>query len=591
MNAPLRPCALATLLLCLALLFAGCTAASTTSQPTVPPATLPPLTIPAETEIPPPAATEIPPSPTPAPTIAPTPRAGLPLPADRGALFAASGVCAACHTNLVDAAGNDVSLDSFWRSTMMANAARDPYWQATVRSEVLTHPQYDAIIQDKCTTCHTPMAHATLAVDDQPGLALDAGLLDIANPLHALSIDGISCTLCHQIQEDGFGALESFSGHYAIDTTTPAGERVNFGPYPVPPGQAAIMQMASGYIPVESAHVARAELCATCHTLYTPYVDAAGEIAGEFPEQTPYLEWLHSAYVDSRACQDCHMPTADGAVQISTTGGPPRSPFFQHTFVGGNTLVLNMLNTYGEEQAATASSDHFQATIARAIDQMQNRTATVTQELAVSGGELTVDVTVQTQVGHKFPSGFPSRRAWLHLTVSDAAGQVLFESGAVNPDGSIAGNDNDADPDAYEPHYLEIDSADQVQIYESIMQDPEGGLTTTLLRGAGYVKDNRLLPAGFDPASAEEAIAVHGAAAGDANFSAGGDRIRYRVDVGDAAGPFTVTVELLYQSIGYRWAQNLAQYDAVEPARFLAYYDEMSNLPIVVVSATAEVAP
>lgn len=36
--------------------------------------------------------------------------------------------------------------------------------------------------------------------------------------------------------------------------------------------------------------------CATCHTLFTPYVDNEGNVAGEAPEQTPYLEWKNSIY-------------------------------------------------------------------------------------------------------------------------------------------------------------------------------------------------------------------------------------------------------------------------------------------------------
>ena len=61
-----------------------------------------------------------------------------------------------------------------------------------------------------------------------------------------------------------------------------------------------------------------------------------------------------------------------------------------------------------------------------------------------------------------------------------------------------AGNDNDADPSRYEPHYSEIRSADQVEIYESILGDENGHVTTGLLAGVRYLKDNRLLPDGFD---------------------------------------------------------------------------------------------
>jgi len=74
-------------------------------------------------------------------------------------------------------------------------------------------------------------------------------------------------------------------------------------------------------------------------------------------------------------------------------------------------------------------------------------------------------VNVENLSGHKFPTAFPSRRAWLHFTVHDHGGRVVFESGALRPDGSIVGNDNDADPRRFEPHYAAINSTEQVEIY------------------------------------------------------------------------------------------------------------------------------
>ncbi len=50
--------------------------------------------------------------------------------------FSGSGVCAFCHSRLSDEDGNDVSNDAHWRSTMMANAAKDPLWQAKISAEV-----------------------------------------------------------------------------------------------------------------------------------------------------------------------------------------------------------------------------------------------------------------------------------------------------------------------------------------------------------------------------------------------------------------------------------------------------------------------
>ena len=134
---------------------------------------------------------------------------------------------------------------------------------------------------------------------------------------------------------------------------------------------------------------------------------------------------------------------------------------------------------------------------------------------------------------------------------------MLFESGAVAPTGAIAGNANDEDPARYEPHYDEIRSADQVQIYESVMVDLRGTPTTGLLQGVRYVKDNRLLPRGFDKSTASADVAVHGAATGDADFQSGGDRVRYAIDVSKAQGPVTLEAELRFQTISFRWARNL----------------------------------
>jgi hypothetical protein len=491
---------------------------------------------------------------------------------------------------MTDESGADVSVDRAWRATMMANSARDPYWQASVGLETFLSPNYQAVIEDKCATCHMPMARLSLLTEGGEVAIFGDGLLDPAHRYHTLALDGVSCTLCHQIAETGFGQLESFSGGFVVDLELPPGERLAYGPFPVGRQQAAVMQAASGFVPVESPHIERSELCATCHTLYTPYVDDTGQIAGEFPEQVPYLEWLHSDYRDTQACQDCHMPLADGGVRLSTTGGPPRGPFFQHVFAGGNAYMLGVLSRFGGELGVVASSDQLDAKAARTVEQLEDRTAAVTlEEVVVSGGQLSAVVAVENLAGHKLPTGFPARRAWLHVVVQDADGEAVFESGAVAPDGSMPGNDNDADGTAFEPHHLIITDPEQVQIYESIMRDANGAVTTTLLRAAGYVKDNRLLPAGFDPATADRAVAVWGAASEDEDFVGGGDRVRYLVDLGETTGPYTLVAELLYQSIGYRWAEKARGYDVAEAQRFLSYYEAVPNLPVLISADRIEV--
>jgi hypothetical protein len=138
------------------------------------------------------------------------------------------------------------------------------------------------------------------------------------------------------------------------------------------------------------------------------------------------------------------------------------------------------------------------------------------------------------------------------------------------------GNDNDADPLKYEPYYREISRPDEVEIYEPILKDSEGKVTTGLLHALGYLKDTRLLPRGFDKATAEKDIAVAGEAANDPGFNDKGSAVRYVVSTGNAAGPLHVEAELWYQPIGFRWAHNLAPYQASETQRMVKYYEEAS---------------
>lgn len=110
-----------------------------------------------------------------------------------------------------------------------------------------------------------------------------------------------------------------------------------------------------------------------------------------------------------------------------------------------------------------------------------------------------------------------------------------------------------------------------------MMVDPAGRVTTGLLSGVRYVKDNRLLPRGMSKATATADIAVQGTAAQDADFGDGRDRVTYRVPLNGAQGPLTITAELWFQPIGYRWAVNFRNYDAPEPKRFVGYWDAMAS--------------
>ena len=492
----------------------------------------------------------------------------------------------ACHNGLRTPSGEDVSIGASWRASMMANASRDPYWQAAVRREVLDHPGSAAAIQDECAKCHMPMSRTEARINGDEGRVFEhLPVTDEGDRSDRLARDGVACSMCHQITDQNLGTPSSFTGGYVVSPPQPKAraadqgqDRPMFGPFKIERGLTTIMRSATGFQPTEAAHVRQSELCATCHTLVTKALGPNGDVIGELPEQVPFQEWKHSAYAgEERGCQSCHMPVVEEDTPIASVLGAPRKGFARHNFIGGNFFMQRMLNRYRSDLGVVATKVEMETSFAATVTNLQKSTAELSIDRAArSGGTLFAEVRVGNLTGHKLPTGYPSRRAWLHLAVRDRAGRVVFESGAVGPNGAISGNDNDVSAVGVEPHYAEIRTPDQVQIYESVMGDSNGRPTTGLLSAVRYLKDNRLLPRGFDKATADSSIGVVGAAAEDTDFGGGGDRVRYAIDVSQADGPFQLDAELRFQVIGYRWAENLRTYKAEETRRFVGYYESMA---------------
>jgi hypothetical protein len=493
--------------------------------------------------------------------------------------FHTSDRCLACHNQLTTPSGRDVSIGLNWRSSIMANSARDPYWQASVRREIVDHPEAQRDIEDECSVCHMPVSRYQAKLRGEKGEVFAYLPFSDEKQGSPEAQDGVTCTICHQISKEKLGTRESFNGGFVIPTPATKNDRSEYGPFAITAGNQHIMNTSTGgFLPSSAEHIRDSALCGSCHQLYTTARDAQGKVVGTLPEQMPYLEWLHSDYPGKSSCQGCHMPEVPEQVQISSVLGVLRSGLHQHVFVGGNFLMQRMLNRYRNELGVAALPNELTTASDEAIKFLQSQSARVSLEnVNAAGGKLQAEVIIQNLTGHKLPTAYPSRRAWLHFVVRDHNGQTVFESGGLNPDGSIQGNDNDTDKSSFEPHYREINIPDQVEIFESILKDSENKVTTGLIAAVGYLKDNRLLPTGFDKTTAEKDIAVIGDAAEDPTFGAGGGRIRYSVDVVNSGGPYQIQVELLYQPIGFRWAHNLSSYQQTEPQRFVRYYESMAS--------------
>jgi hypothetical protein len=492
-----------------------------------------------------------------------------------GTFFHTSERCVACHNGLKTSSGEDVSIGMEWGASIMANSSRDPYWQGSVRRESMDHPESKQAIEDECSICHMPAVRMADRDAGKHTQVFSRFPLQKFPKGDRAAADGVTCSVCHQIEKTGLGTNATFVGNVIFAKPDKDGKRPEYGPFRIDKGHQTVMHSSTAtYLPTEGDHIRDAGLCGSCHTLITTALGSKGEKVARFPEQVPFQEWQHSDYANKQTCQDCHMPVLNEAVPVTALYGPPREGVHRHVFVGSNFLMEGILQDHRDELATAAPPEEMDAAMKRTTEFLQTQAAkvTITRVDATANG-LAVDVHVENLGGHKLPTAYPSRRAWLHFVVRDANGRTVFESGALNPDGSIVGNDNDEDPLKFEPHYREITSSEEVEIYEPILKDSEGKVTTGLLHAVGYLKDNRLLPHGFDKTTAEKDIVVTGDAADDPEFTDRGSSVRYVVLTANATGPFKLEAELWFQPIGFRWAHNLALYNADESQRMVRYYE------------------
>lgn len=520
--------------------------------------------------------------------------------------FVTSDQCMGCHDgqglpfgpNMYLPATEDrseVNLSPYgeWSWSMMGLAGRDPIMYAQLESERKLQPSHAAELTNLCLSCHGVMGQRQAQIDHPGSLyPLDAvfatGPDDPLSRYGALSRDGISCTVCHQMVDDGKPIETGSTGRFTLSTPGEFEPGISniYGPYDDP--VTLPMSTTLGMKPVQSDYITSSRLCGSCHTINLPVYAADGRQVGTFYEQATYLEWQNSAYQDEfdppgtspQSCQDCHMPKrypdspegqpltfrianiqdqtypeVDNLAPVAEITVPLREDFARHTLVGLNQFALEMFKQFDvvlgvrKTDYMTGSAKGLPNAIAASNALATERTARVdVSDLRLADGRLRATVKVTNLAGHRLPSGVGFRRAFLEFRVLDAQNNVVWVSGATDSVGQIVGPDGqplpteyfEVDPGTgeqrYQPHHQTITRPDQVQIYEEIVQDPQGKITSSFLNLAHVVKDNRLLPLGWTPQgppgfTLPETTAPEGSAAEDADFTdgSGSDTLVYDV--------------------------------------------------------------
>jgi hypothetical protein len=500
---------------------------------------------------------------------------------DTTAIFLPSSRCKGCHG--YDPLGNanvtldgiDINLFDDWETSMMGLSGVDPLWKAKVRHEVMTNPEHATELQNLCTSCHAPMGHFAAFYKGQDHYSLE----DLEND--SLGLSGVGCLGCHSIGQDGLG--NRFTGDIPYDTN-----RVAYGPFTNP--LAGPMQLYINIKPTYSDHVSQGRFCSPCHTLISNSVDLEGNPTGNsFVEQATFHEWLNSSYpAQGTTCQTCHMPEIEDPIKIANgyTALQGRSPFNLHTFSGANSFMVDLIKRNKIALGVDANDANFDSTLAAITRNL--RFNTLNAELSfpeIANDSLSFELMLTNKSGHKFPSGYPSRRAFVEFKVTTETGEALFTSGSFGSDGEILNYGG-----VVEPHHDVIRSENQVQIYEMNMGDVNGNFTTVLERGNMYLKDNRLPPLGFTNQHASyDTMRVVGDAENDVDFNRNGstqgtgkDIVHYKIGLNGYSGPLNVTAKVYYQTVPPEWLSEMRLLDAPEISNFLTMFDASENTPVLV---------
>ena len=396
---------------------------------------------------------------------------------DHAALFAedrfpSATTCAPCH--------EDIYRE--WSVSSHAYAQMSPVFNA-MHAKILK--ETNGTNGDFCIRCHTPV-----------GMNLEEPEFMSNLDRHPTSREGITCIVCHRVDQ----ALGKISGRLPIVEGSlydpvfgPMGNEeleraIESGRFNLQtdPGRAGRGVHAEAR---EFSQLSRSGMCGSCHDV---------NLVNGFRLEEAFSEYKHTpAAAAGISCQDCHMGTEPGVPSGYATGPAARvgdretrpRKRTNHMFAGPDYSIVHPgifpHNTEAQEFATlrewltfdfeagwgtddfedTVSDDHEfpprwvepddrydAADIIRdnldLLDELAEqrlkllqvgyRLGGVVVDRADEGGiAFRVEFENGTD-GHNVPTGFDAERVvWLHVTVTDATGGVVFESGDLDPNGDV----------------------------------------------------------------------------------------------------------------------------------------------------------
>lgn len=318
-----------------------------------------------------------------------------------------------------------------WRQALHSNSFRTPFYRTSVNILVRTR---GIEFSRHCDSCHNPIA------------VLSGGLTQDSKVDRSFDRDGLTCMTCHSIQ-----TLQSTSGNGGYVMGVPSvmvDEKGNRVPGEVPFSD--ILDHPERHSQAVMQPFYRTpEFCAACHKANLPNPLNDYKFIRAF---TVYDEWQNSKFskrnplafysADFTTCQGCHMRRATNTLpDYGAKGGS----FASHRWLAGNTAVPFY---YGFDEQLQKTVEFLKAGNYLNVDVFALERAHDENMIAPLGSvpfQLEPNDVVQAYVviqnkniGHSLiPEVRDLYEAWVEVTVKDSAGNEIYHSGFLKPDGML----------------------------------------------------------------------------------------------------------------------------------------------------------
>lgn len=274
-----------------------------------------------------------------------------------------------------------------------------------------------------CQGCHMPQQVMNGQTDLPKGSHMfeqgGASLIAAHQKGESVVEEGTGCVLCHRITK-----LEDAGGNSAFTVNLKDRESYVFEDAP---GGSLQHWLAERQINARPAmHKASyqkdfyrdAALCKSCHNEFAPGTGA--NIVNTWDE------WEKSSFAKAedpakrRTCIDCHMnPTpGNGGAPVagqSTENGTVKERLYRHNFTGAQHQLVGLRSATLEQESLSLLRSS--ATLSARIENQSGQPALVVR-------------VANTGAGHALPTGVADfRELWLELTVTDASGKLVLQSG------------------------------------------------------------------------------------------------------------------------------------------------------------------